>query len=178
MKNKKTRQYKSTDACAYPYLYETSMKVDYELITDEIACYIGYLTSFVKEKKLHRDLIWLTELAWHINGSIRGKNIIDKKIYEKILNLYKFYKTKIKSNLKQFVLPIGNSSSCIAEIIRCLFKKAVRTTHKLSINESNLKISDLIFDSLNLLSNLFNYIAIYLREKNQDQVVTFKSKSY
>lgn len=171
-------KFSDTDACCYPYLYENIRIVDHEIITDELAVLIGVLASKIKDKQLNKDLIWLVELVWDINGSVRGKCVINKKVYDKLRKIYKNYKSKIKAYRKRFTLPIGSTEACYAELIRNKAKAAVRTLYYAQLSVPNKKINQYIYDSLNVISNLFYLISLYIREKNNEEIKTYVSKSY
>lgn len=180
MKNQKKTQKpifskKNMHACAYPFLYEDIMVVDHELITDEIATLIGLLASQVKDKKLHNDLIWLVRLAWDINGSVRGKNAVSSEVYEQLVKMYQSYQDKTKIDKKRFTLPIGSFAPCLAELVRNRCKQAVRTLYLVS---KTTTVNQVLFDALNVMSNLFYLISLFIRIKNKEPIVTFASSSY
>ncbi|WP_052663443.1 ATP:cob(I)alamin adenosyltransferase [[Mycoplasma] testudinis] len=171
-------KFSSNDACAYPFLYEDQKIVDYEIITDEIASFIGLLRSYVENSKLKRDLEWLCTLTWNLNGSVRGKCCINKATVTALNKKLKNYKSKLTCNFKNFILPVGSTSACVSEIIRNKFKHAVRTLFYVQKNNPGSKVNILIFDCLNILSNLFYLIGLYIRQLNKEEPKIFKSQSY
>ena len=59
-----------------PFLYEESKKVEFEILTDKLASQLGFCASLAKGN-FKNELIFITELVYHLNGSIRGKISID-----------------------------------------------------------------------------------------------------
>lgn len=182
-KKKLIRKYSSNLACAYPFLYEHVAIVDHEIMTDEIATHIGVLYALVDDKPLKEDLEWLCEWSWHLGGSVRGKNCIDQAFIDKLLNMYQKYDGKLTNfDRKRFTLPIGSLPASYCEIIRNRFKKAVRNLFlvekQMYENDMPITIDQKIYDALNICSNLFYLLSLYIRVINQEEVKTYTSKSF
>ena len=71
----------------YPYLKETSLKCDYEIETDSLASHIGYAFSkATKYPEMQIQLKWLCEMAYHLNGSIRGETAVTSTDIKKAIS--------------------------------------------------------------------------------------------
>ena len=81
---KSSRQY--GELC-YPFIHETSTLCDFEMVTDELCTLIGMALSAMPPEMadLAADLDQLQPLAFHVNGSIRGKLAV--QAIDKTLNI-------------------------------------------------------------------------------------------
>lgn len=70
------------DYCAYSFLKEGSNQCDYEIMTDRLASLLGLSMHYIKHID-QEELLFLCETIYHANGSIRGKNAIDDKRFQK-----------------------------------------------------------------------------------------------
>lgn len=151
---------------SYPFLDEDSSLCDYELKTDEIASFIGLYNSYTS-----LDVVWIIEIVYHCNGSLRGKIAVSD------IDLMKLEDFSEKlPQLKEFVLPTGGIKASHCHIIRCKCKEIVRLLHKMENN--GIEIPIIIFEIFNLLANLFFQIATYENATDKIAEVTFISKSY
>lgn len=68
------------DELCYPFIYETASLCDYEVITDELCAHIGAALSHtpVDMPGIAADLDRLQPLAFHLNGSIRGRLAVEE----------------------------------------------------------------------------------------------------
>lgn len=183
-KSKKlVKKYSSNLACAYPYLYEDIKIVDHEVLTDEISAQIAVLYNYVENQTLKKDLEYLAELAWHIGGSVRGKNCINKKTVNYVIDMYKRYESDLNElDRKRFTVTIGSKAAAYCELVRNKFKSAVRNLYLVEkdLFEKNInkKIDDNIYDILNICSNLFYLFSLWIRIKNNEEIKTFVTKSF
>ena len=71
---------KNLDELCYPFIYETAYLCDYEVITDELCGHIGAVLADLPDEMadLRADLEQLQPLAFHLNGSVRGRLAIDE----------------------------------------------------------------------------------------------------
>lgn len=169
-------------ACAYPYLYEDIRIVDFECVMDEIATMIGFSMNFIDDKILKEKLKYFCGLAWHIGGSIRGRDCISEQEVLNALDIYNEYNNKLGIDRKRFTLPIGSMGATYLELIRNKFKLAIRTLYYVEkrFEELNIKkeISQNIFDLLNICSNLFYVFSLWVRVYNNENIETYYSKSF
>lgn len=65
---------KNNDEVCYPFIYEHSLKCDYEILTDEMCRQVGGLIAEMPEafSGLQVELETLQPMIYHLNGSIRG----------------------------------------------------------------------------------------------------------
>src|SRR5690606_41648928 len=72
---------KNFDEMCYPFMYESSSLCDFEVITDERCGHIGAIISHLPEDMpdIAADLEQIQPLAFHINGSIRGRLAVSEE---------------------------------------------------------------------------------------------------
>ena len=72
---------KIVDEMCYPFMYESSSLCDFEVITDELCGHIGAISSHLPEDMpdMAADLEQIQPLAFHINGSIRGRLAVSEE---------------------------------------------------------------------------------------------------
>jgi cob(I)alamin adenosyltransferase len=166
------------DEICYPFTGEDGMFCDYEIMTDGLSSYLGLLLSIAKERnypvKLSGDLEWLTEMAVHMNGSIRGKLAVTSEDLDKLYKIYNYYKDRI--NIKGFTLPTGSYMACQCNIARHKAKEVVRLLNK--INKEQSPVPDIIFSFSNLLANLMFVLSCYVNDLDKVENKPFISKSY
>ncbi len=175
------RSYPDADACAYPYLYESSRVVDFELLMDEVACHVGMVYAHLRRHESHRETFAaLAELAWHVNGSVRGDNAVTARDVAFVRKTLRAFRAAATETLRddRFYLPVGDVAVAWCEIVRCGFKKAARAAYLLQKEDRSVRIGQNVFDVLNLSSNLFHYVGLYLRACALGDAREFVSKSY
>jgi hypothetical protein len=66
---------KEMDEVCYPFIHEVSPLCDFEVLTDELCGNIGAALSMTSPdmSDIRADLDALQPLAFHLNGSIRGR---------------------------------------------------------------------------------------------------------
>ena len=71
---------KNFDEVCYPFICEISYLCDFEVTTDELCGLIGSALESTPAEfaDLREDLDRIQPLAFHINGSIRGKLAVDE----------------------------------------------------------------------------------------------------
>lgn len=157
--------------CAYPFLKEKESLCDYEVETDalssNVALSIHYQTSINRS-----DLLWIVEMIYHANGSIRGHCAITEQDLQHLSHLYDKYYIKHQ----QFVLPCGSEGSCYFHTLRSQCKKIVRILTRLE--QEGTSIPNEIEPFFQLLSNVFFMMALYENKKLNIQEIAFQSKSY
>ncbi len=60
---------------AYPFLSDAGddLRCDFELFTDQMASRTGLLRAQVKDETLREELLWVCELIYHINPTLRTR---------------------------------------------------------------------------------------------------------
>lgn len=160
----------------YPFMRESAATVDYEIRTDSLTTQIGLASSLTKDiPKIYNDLMYLQEMAYHLNGSVRGKNAISEEDLNKLSSMYDFYVAEVKERIETFVLPQGTTAACVLHTCRSEAKKSVRALHKVS-EERN--VPDILFDYAHLLANVLFVMAVYVNKLEGMEEIPFISKSY
>lgn len=159
-------------SCAYPFLKETSRQCDYEVASDELASMLGYAMHVVKHIS---ELDRLVLMAYHLNGSIRGKVAVTEEDKSFLEALYVKYEEKV-GRKTQFVLPQGSEGACFLHMLRSKAKAVVRLAY--AIEREEHPVSELVLDLWNMLSNVLFQMALYENLMEDVQETVFVSKSY
>lgn len=159
----------------YPFMKEDKNIVDFEIRTDSLASHIGLAASFLEdEKDLYDDLIYLTEMAYHLNGSVRGKIAINEERLNKLNELYETYRDKA-GDIPPFLLPHGHTAAMYLHIARSEAKKSVRALYKASLNK---EVPEILFQYSNLLANVLFLMSVETNKRKGYPLTEFVSESY
>ncbi len=163
---------------AYPFLSDEAndLRCDFELLTDEIASQIGLLRSKVKDLNLKDELLWLDELVYHINPSLRTSLKITKQEEEKLKKITQDLKNNYSSQVSKFVIPQGSENAMLAHLLRVQFKKLVRLIYRY-LDQGN-EVSPRLIDIANILSGYFFYLALKLNDDEGIKEIEFNSRNY
>ena len=162
----------------YPYLKETSFKCDFEIETDSLASHIGYAYSkATKHPEMLDELVWLCEMAYHANGSIRGKLAVTDEDIAKAVSIHDKYRDQVKKETRMFSLPIGCELAGILNLCRSKSKNATRWAYKIQKNEGT-KVEKRVTDMLNVMSDIFFVMSVYANKMEGIETIEFVSKSY
>ncbi|MGN7476580.1 hypothetical protein ACTHOQ_01895 [Solibacillus silvestris] len=163
----------------YPFMREKSSCVDYEIRTDSLTTRIGaVIPTLLDDEKgqiVLEDLRIIHPLAYHANGSVRGKLAITEEDLSWLSDRYDFYVSNVKETIQQFLLPQGVESSARLHICRSEAKKSYRALHKVS---EEREVPEILFDFLGLLANVFFVMAVYMNKEHSFEEIPFISKSY
>ncbi|KAB2332457.1 hypothetical protein [Bacillus mesophilum] len=160
----------------YPFMREAASTVDYEIRTDSLTTRIGEAASLTEDiPKVHQDLMGLLPMAYHLNGSVRGKLAIAEEDLQALSSLYDEYAEEVKEEIKTFLLPQGTQAACVLHVCRSEAKKSVRALHKVSLERN---VPEILFDYTHLLANVLFVMAVYVNKMNGVQEIKFTSKSY
>lgn len=163
----------------YPFMREKSTLVDYEIRTDSLTTKIGaVLPALLKEEKgqvVLNDLHIIQPLAYHVNGSVRGKLAITEEDVNWLSARYDFYVSHVEETIQQFLLPQGIESAALLHICRSEAKKSYRALHKVS---EEREVPEILFDFLGLLANVLFVMAVYMNQQYTHDEIPFISKSY
>lgn len=140
----------------YPFMREKSSCVDYEIRTDSLTTRIGTVfPTLVDDASGHvvlKDLRMIQPLAYHANGSVRGKLAITSEDLQWLSDRYDYYAGEVRESIQRFVLPQGIESAARLHICRSEAKKSYRALHKVSEERD---VDEILFDFLGLLANVF-----------------------
>ena len=119
---------KNFDEMCYPFMYEQSMLCYFEVITDELCGHIGAVISHLPDdmSDIAADLEQIQPLAFHVNGSIRGRLAIAETDIQWLQGRLDHYRVEVAGRLEQFVLPRGTPPVPQLHLARSACKKAIR----------------------------------------------------
>lgn len=167
-----------TDELCYPFIYETSSLCDYEVITDELCGHIGAALSMLPADMddLAADLERLQPLAFHLNGSIRGRLAIDETDILWLGSRLEHYRQQIQGRINGFVLPRGTPPVPQLHLARSAAKKAIRALVRV---EQEGKTVPMVLPRLcNLMCNVLFVLTLVINQRRGLDEVAFVSKSY
>ncbi|GKV69249.1 ATP:cob [Sporosarcina sp. NCCP-2716] len=160
----------------YPFMREAASTVDFEIRTDSLTTRIGEALSLTEDiEKVQTDLRWLQPLAYHLNGSVRGKLAITPADLQQLSDLYDDYVGELGELVEQFVLPQGTHAATVLHVCRSEAKKSVRALHKVSIERD---VPEILFDFAQLMANVLFVMAVYTNKMHGVDEIPFISKSY
>ena len=160
----------------YPFMREAASTVDFEIRTDSLTSRIGEALALMDpDGKVHEDLRWLQPLAYHLNGSVRGKLAITQEDLEGLSQVYDEYVAEVGEVIQQFVLPQGIPEAAVLHVCRSEAKKSVRALHKVSLER---EVPEILFDFTGLMANVFFVMAVYMNKFYGSDEIPFISKSY
>lgn len=160
----------------YPFMRESVSTVDFEIRTDSLTTRMGEALSLTMDvKTVQRDLQILQPMAYHLNGSVRGKLAITEEDLNVLSDMYDYYVNFTKDKISNFVLPQGTQAACVLHICRSEAKKSVRALHKVSLER---EVPEILFNYANLLANVLFTMAVYVNQHHDVEEIPFVSKSY
>ena len=106
--------------------------VDFEIRTDSLTTRIGAALAIVKNNIVLTDLQTILPMAYHVNGSVRGKLAVTEEDLAWLSNRYDFYVSHVEYMIRGFVLPCGGEEASRLHICRSEAKKSYRALHKVS----------------------------------------------
>ncbi|MGI5976367.1 MAG: hypothetical protein ACOX68_01545 [Candidatus Limivicinus sp.] len=163
---------------AYPFLCDSGddYRCDFELLTDEMASRTGLLRSRVKDPGLKNDLLWVCELIYNINPTLRTHLTVTEDEFQQLLAMTERLKEQCGKRCKLFVLTQGSECACTAHLLRVQGKELVRLIYRW-IEKGN-KVPDRLLDLANLLSGYFFYLALRLNELDGIDEIPYESRNY
>lgn len=160
----------------YPFMRETPSTVDFEIRTDSLTTRIGHAASLTTDiPNVYEDLMYLAPMAYHLNGSVRGKLAISEEDLQNLSEMYDAYVKEVQGRVDVFVLPQGTTAACVLHVCRSEAKKSVRALHKVSLER---EVPEILFDYAQLLANVLFAMAVYVNKHHGVDEVQFVSKSY
>lgn len=169
---------KNFDEVCYPFIQETSALCDFEVITDELCGIIGAVLAYLPQDMpdIAADLEQLQPLAFHVNGSIRGRLAIEEGDIAWLQSRLTHYQQEVSEQLKGFVLPRGQAPVVQLHQARSAAKKAIRAMVRV---DQEGKTVDLVLPRLcNLMCNFFFTLCLVINKRRNVSETPFISKSY
>lgn len=169
---------KNWDEVCYPFIHETSYLCDFEVTTDELCALIGgaLATTPVDYADLQADLDQLQPLAFHINGSIRGKLAVEESDLDWLKERLHYYRAEAGERRDAFVLPRGTAPVPQLHQCRSAAKKAVRCMVR--VEQEGRAVPAILPRACNLLCNLFFAMTLTVNQRRGMVEVPFESRSY
>ena len=170
---------KNWDEVCYPFIHETSYLCDFEVTTDELCALIGSAIAAIPDdlQDMRQDLEELQPLAFHINGSIRGRLAVTEEDQQWLLKLLQHYRTEVGEREHIFVLPRGSAPVPQLHQARSAAKKAIRCMVRVE-EEGKKPVPDILARMCNTLCNLFFLMTLAINQRRGVEEVPFTSKSY
>lgn len=166
------------DEVCYPFIFETSYLCDYEVTTDELATLLGMALGSLDGQMtdLAADLDRLQGLAFHCNGSVRGRLAVKEADLLWLRERLGAYRAELGAGLPLFVLPRGQVPVPQLHLARSACKKAIRFLVR--VEQEGREIPGVLPRLLNLMCN-FLFAATLLVNRRRGQVEQeFVSLSY
>jgi len=169
---------KNWDEVCYPFIHETSSLCDFEVVTDEWCTLIGMAVSATSSDfaDIAADLAQLQPLAFHVNGSIRGKLAIEEADVQWVLQRMQYYRQVLGEREHVFVLPRGTAPVPQLHQARSAAKKAIRAMVR--VEQEGRVVPEVLPRICNALCNLFFLMALTVNLRRGIEEVPFVSKSY
>ena len=167
------------DEVCYPFIHEHGPLCDFEVITDELCGNIGAAISLMPKEfaDLHADLQILQPLAFHLNGSLRGRLAITEADINWACDRLAVYREETQGRTDGgFVLPRGEMPVPFLNLARSGAKKAIR--QMVRIEEAGGEIPEVLPRFCNALCNLFFAMILVINQRRDLDEVPFTSKSY
>src|SRR5690606_22942597 len=100
---------KNLDDVRYPVLRDTSYLCGFEVVPDGLCALIGGALAYLPDDMpdLRADLEHLQPLAFHGNGSVRGRLAVEEADIAWLSARLAHYREEVAERLKGFVLPRG-----------------------------------------------------------------------
>ena len=100
-------------------IHATVSTVDFEIRTNSLTTQIGLAASLTEDvPEVYRDLMELLPMAYHLNGSVRGKLAITGDDLDRLSAIYDRYVAEVKDRIETFVLPQGSTAACTLHTCR------------------------------------------------------------
>lgn len=163
----------------YPFMREKSCLVDYEIRTDSLTTRMGDCLAVLNKDEAFAEIAQIVAriqpLAYHANGSVRGKLAITDDDLAWLDGVYDDFVARGGEDLKQFVLPQGHEAATSLHICRSEAKKSYRALHQVSEERD---VPDILFNFLGLLANVFFVLSVEANKRKGVAEIPFISKSY
>lgn len=162
----------------YPFIFETRLTCDYEILTDELCCHIGVVLSQLPDgfDDIRTDLERLQPLIYNLNGSVRGKNGIFEQDIGWLKDRYSHYQQATEGRVTGFVLPRGPAPVPQLHLCRCTGKKIVRMLVRLE--QEGRSFDEILPRFANVLANFFFVLTVYLKMRLGVTEVPYISINY
>jgi len=169
---------RNLDEVCYPFILERSYLCDFEVLTDELCALIGAVLNCLPAgaDDIRADLQQLQPLAFHLNGSLRGRMAVDESDLQWLNARLDHYRTELRGHAHRFVLPRGPLPAAQLHQARSAAKKAIRALVR--VDEEGREVPPILPRLCNLMCNFFFFLALVLNQRQGFEETAFVSKSY
>ena len=169
---------RNRDELCYPFIYETSSLCDFEVVTDELCGHIGAVLSLMPTEMsdIAQDLDRLQPLAFHVNGSIRGRLAIKEDDLRWLNERLVHYRAEVADRINGFVLPRGGVPVPQLHLARSAAKKAIRAMVR--VEQEGKTVPMELPRLCNLMCNFFFTLTLVINQRRGVPETPFVSKSY
>lgn len=169
---------RNRDELCYPFIYETSYLCDFEVATDELCGHIGAVLSLLPADMadIASDVDSLQPLAFHINGSLRGRLAVEESDIAWLQARLNHYREEVRDRIDGFVLPRGQQPVPHLHLARSAAKKAVRLMVR--IEQEGREIPMVLPRLCNMMCNFFFVLTLVINQRRGVDEIPFISKSY
>ena len=163
---------------AYPFLSEDGgdLRCDFELLTDAMASRTGLLRAQVPDEALRAELLWVCELIYHINPTLRTFLSVTEEETARLKSAVERLERDSDGRRSLFVLPQGCEAACTAHILRVEAKMLVRLLYRHA--RQGHDVPPELIDLANLLSGYFFQLALKLNALAGVEETAFVSRNY
>lgn len=170
---------KNIDEVCYPFIYEASLKCDYEIHTDSMCRQLGGIISLMPEDlpELKQELEQVQPMIYHLNGSIRGKCAVSEADHQWLLECYAAHRDNVADCLSGFVMPRGSAPVPELNAASSAAKIAIRLMVRL-YEEESVGIPEVLHRFCNVLCNYYFTLTLVINHHRGEKEIPFESASY
>ena len=163
---------------AYPFLSDDAgdLRCDFELLTDGMASLTGLLRAQVQDRALREELLWVCELIYNINPTLRTFFSVTDGELDRLKAAVRRLEEECAGRCELFVLPQGSQAACTAHVLRVESKKLVRLIYRHA--RQGHDVPPALLDGANLLSGYFFNLALRLNMLAGVEELPFVSRNY
>lgn len=199
------KQGKDLDEVCYSHIYEPSYLCDFEVATDELCGHIGMALSQLQGEMnellnmtdmadmvdmpevadmfempeltdLMADLERLQPLAFHANGSVRGRMALAESDLTWLKSRLHAYRAELGGRDRGFVLPRGDAPVPALHLGRSAAKKAIRALVR--YEQEGGEVPMIVPRFCNLVCNYLFTLSLVINHRRGLEEIPFVSKSY
>ncbi len=163
---------------AYPFLSDESddLRCDFELLTDAMASRTGLLRAQVEDPALREELLWVCELIYNINPTLRTFFSVTEAEITRLKAATERLERECAGRCGLFVLTQGCQAACTAHILRVDAKRLVRLIYRHA--QQGHSVPPALIDTANLLSGYFFRLALKLNALAGVEEIPYASRNY
>ena len=163
---------------AYPFLCDedADLRCDFELLTDELSSATGLLRAQICDESLRAELLWLCELLYHLNPTLRTRLTVTEEELARLATAVQRLQKQAAGRCVRFVLTQGCVAACTAHLLRVRAKCLVRLLYRYA--QRGGSVPEALFDAANLLSGYYFALALVLNQAAGVAEVPYTSRNY